>query len=125
MINELQNKEILTLAAQGARPAEIAEALGAEEAMVNLVLSAHNQASDRDITDEQLSLLRARAFSLAMQGEDLTVSARMTQYLIDRDRPKAGAQGSPITAINNAIILANERVAELAKEYAPVSNGKP
>ncbi len=46
---------------------------------------------DGDIDDEQLNTLRKHAFKLALQNEDLGVSAKMTRFLIERDKPKAVA----------------------------------
>lgn len=52
-----------------------------------------------------------------MQSEDIGVSARMTQYLIDRDKPVKQIGQSPIVMINNAILQANEQFKKLQEEY--------
>jgi len=119
MVNELINRQIVACREQGAAPEDIAAELGINVATVNLVLSAHGL-GDRDITDEQLVLLRQNAFELAMQKSDLSVSSRMTQYLIDRDKPRQEQHQTPLIVINNAIQSANEKLAELSKEYSNV-----
>lgn len=118
MICEHTNRQIVECAAQGAAAPDIANELGIDLATVNLVLAAHGKGSDRDITDEQLLLLRARAFNLAMQEEDKSVAFRATQYLIDRDKPKQQQTQSPMIVINNAIQEAHEKFAKLTSEYS-------
>lgn len=123
MVDDLTSRQILELAAQGTPREEIAVALSIEPALVNLVLSSHGQAaSERDIDDEQLSILRKHALKLALQNEDLGISAKMTRFLIERDKPKAVAQSSsPLANINQAIILAQGSSKKLMEEYFGVS----
>lgn len=117
MVDPLTSKQILSLFAQGSPAEEIASVLNIELPLVELTLTAH-QVGDRDITDEQLALLRGRAFSLALQNDDISVAARMTQYLIDRDKPAKPSSISPVIAINNAIIQANQNFEKLKEEYS-------
>lgn len=127
MVDDLTSRQILELAAQGTPREEISSALAVEPALVNLVLSSHGQAAaERDIDDEQLAVLRRQAYKLALQNEDLGVSAKMTRFLIERDKPKAVAQtASPLANINQAIILAQGSSKKLMEEYfGTTSNSK-
>jgi hypothetical protein len=109
----------MTLADQGASVEEISDHTGMNVAEVKLVLSAHNAAPDRDINDDELAFLRQKAVRLAMQDHDLNVAARMTQFLIERDKPRTQQVTSPIAAINKAIIIANDSFKSLLSDYAP------
>lgn len=117
MIDELQSRQILSLAAQGAPAAEIATSLNIEEALVKLVLARHNPSAERDIDDDQLAALRRHAYNLAIGSTDEAVQARLTMFLIERDKPKSDQRGSSITAINNALILANDSFKKLVEDY--------
>jgi len=121
MIGDLTQRQVLALAEQGASSTEIAETLEIEEAAVKLVLNANSagSAQDRDINDEQLAILRQKAFQLAVGAEDESVSARMTMFLIERDKPRLKEQTiSPFMQINNAIINGSARFDELARQYS-------
>ena len=120
MIGDLTSRQILALSNDGLSPAIIARELSIEEAFVRLVLAKHNAGTseDRDINDEQLKILRSEAYSLATGAEDEGVRAKMTMYLIDRDKPKRVEQISPITLINQAIIQAQAAYQEELKEIA-------
>lgn len=116
MVHELTNRQILAASSQGISPELIAKELDLDLATVNLVLAAHNQ-GDRDINDNQLAILRQNAFDLACQREDISVAARMTTFLIERDKPRSQVSASPMIVINNAIAAASQRFDELAKGY--------
>lgn len=124
MIGDLTQRQILALSSEGAPPDEIAAALEIEEAAVRLVLSAHNSApiansSDRDINDEQLAILRAKAYELATSAEDEGISLRATMFLIERDKPRLSVQSTnPIIQINQAISAGSGRFEELSKLYS-------
>jgi|SRR5579862_427354 len=109
MIHELAARQILALADQGSSVEEISLGLEIPVELVKLVLSRNATNADRDITDEQLVALRQRAYALAMQDECLPVSARMVEFLVERDKPREKVQVSPIVAINNALVVANEQ----------------
>lgn len=119
MVNDLTSKQIVELAAQGTPPAEIASVLSIEPAFVNLVLAAQgNTSAERDIDDQQLEVLRRHAFRLATQTDHLPVAAKMTRFLIERDKPRAATPTtSPIANINQAIILAQGKFHESIKSY--------
>lgn len=121
MTGEIINRQILALSVDGVNAEGISSDLGVPIEQVKLVLNAHNAGSsvDRDINDEQLANLRRNAYNLALGSEDEAVQARMTMYLMDRDKPKAlPSEHSGITAINKAIIIAKSSYDELMKEYA-------
>lgn len=109
----------MSLANDGASAAQIAKALEVEEPLVRAVLARNEvgEAIDRDINDAQLAALRQNAFQLAIAGENEAVRARMTMFLIERDKPRERREISPITAINKAIILANDQFKNLLSEY--------
>lgn len=120
MLDSIQTKQILALTAQGASPEDIASGLSVPPAEVNATLVLAGKASERDIDDAQLLLLRRRAFELAMQPGDLKVSSSMTQFLIERDKPRevqTGA-GNSITVINQAIQTGHEGFEKLKEKYA-------
>lgn len=116
---DLTARQICSLGEQGCTVEQISKELDVESALVKLILSRNNVsgASDRDITDEDLKLLRRKAVDLALGAEDESVQARMTMFLIERDRPAVRAPTSPLVAINQAIISANENFSRLLKEY--------
>lgn len=123
MIGEMTTRQIVALANDGAGVDEIATTLNIEVPLVKLALEGNNvdksSAPDRDITDDDLKLLRRHAMNLALSAENEAVQARMTMYLIDRDKPKVAEQtASPITLINNALITANKSMEALKAEYA-------
>jgi hypothetical protein len=121
MTGEIVNRQILALSLDGLSAEGIASDLCVPLEQVKLVLSAHKAGSDldRDINDEQLANLRRNAYNLAIQAEDEAVQARMTMYLLDRDKPKAQTDHrSGITAINNAIIIAKQEYDSLMADYA-------
>ena len=119
MLSDLTARQIISLADQGASSEEIAKSLELEPALVKLVMSRHEvgSASDRDIDDEQLSVLRKHAFNLAPAAGDEGIQARMTMFLLERDRPSGPKQVSSITAINQALILANGAFEKLSKDF--------
>lgn len=119
MIGELESRQILSLAGDGASPAEIAKGLGVEESLVRLVLSSHEvgNTADRDINDEQLEALRRHAYNLAIGSSEESIQAKMTMFLLERDKPSGGRNGNSITAINQALILANGAFEKLTKEF--------
>lgn len=118
LIDDLTARQILALKSQGAGDKEIADTLGIEEPLVALTLSRYENNSDRDIDDAQLAALRQRAVTLAMQESDLTVAARMTQFLIERDKPsKRDTQVSSITQINQQILASREAFEKLAESF--------
>lgn len=120
MLGSVEQRMVLSLAAQGSGAEVIAAELGYAIEDVKLVLNAYKGGSeeDRDITDTQLATLRMRAYTLALQDSDLGVSARMTQFLIERDKPKNKEQtASPMVLINNAIVGVRERFDKLKDAY--------
>jgi hypothetical protein len=120
MIGELSSRQILALSNEGCAADVISKELKIEESLVRLVLSAHKGGSqdDRDINDAQLALLRSRALGLALGAEDETVAAKMTMFLIERDRPrKVEHTGPNIGQINMAISVAREKFLELSDKY--------
>lgn len=121
IVGENSSRQIVALARQGMGAEDIARELELEVGAVKLVLGANNVGSelDRDINDEQLIELRNRAFLLAMQDADIGVSARMTMFLIERDKPRKTNDGSSISiqTINQAILAANTSFSDLAKDY--------
>jgi len=120
MVPELVSRQILALASQGSGVSEIASSLGIEEPFVKLVLERHAEvdAVDRDINDDELKALRHHAFRLATEANDETVQARLTMFLIERDKPSKERGGSSILAINKALVLANDSFQNLVKDYA-------
>ncbi len=67
--------------------------------------------------------LRRHAVELAFQANDEGVQMKMTQWLIERDKPrKTEVTISPILAINQAIITARGTFADLAREYTVNEN---
>lgn len=119
MLNENTVSQIISLANQGADAEEISKELVVDKALVKLTLRANKVGTedDRDINDAQLMLLRKRAFDLCFV-EDAAVSSRMTQFLIERDKPRdKGNTGVNFTAINNALIVAQEEFAKLQASY--------
>ena len=119
MLNDLSVNQIVSLSRQGAAAPEIAAELGLEEELVKLALRANKIGSieDRDISDAQLTMLRKQAYSLAF-NDDPTIAMRMTQFLIERDKPRIMERsGSLVGAINNAIILANGEFEKLKELY--------
>lgn len=122
MLNDLTTRQIVELAGQGTPAEEIASTLSVDLALVKLVLSRNDlgSAQDRDINDSQLSQLRAHAFWLATQAADIPVAAKMTRFLLERDKPRvtSGASGaSPITQVNIAIAAAQENFKKLTAAY--------
>lgn len=118
-MGELSIEQVLSLSRDGLGAPEIAKELSLPEERVKLVLSRHNAGSnaDRDIDDEDLTRLRAHALALALGAENEAVQAKMTMYLIDRDKPRTKAEEpSNILAINQAIFLAQSRFKDLIKE---------
>lgn len=121
MLGSVEQRMVLSLAAQGSGAETISAELGYALEDVKLVLNAYKSGAeeDRDITDTQLSTLRMRAYTLALQDSDLGVSARMTQFLIERDKPKEKQQTvSPLVMINNAIVGVRERFDQLKDIYS-------
>lgn len=122
MIGELTTRQILALSNEGLDAARIAQELAVELPMVKLVLAAHDpgpRSNDRDIDDNGLNLLRQRALALALNSENEAVSARMIEFLIERDKPKKTVADSPnIGAINVAILNGRGAFNKLIDEYS-------
>lgn len=120
MVDELTSRQIIRLSEQGAPAEEIASTLSLELPFVKLVLSSNSQGSDvdRDINDDQLKRLRDHAFHLAVGADDEAVQARMTQFLIERDKPRERAPMNPIIAINQALIQANDSFKQMTEKFS-------
>jgi len=123
MVGELETKQIASLLAQGATCEQIAGELGFELAFVKLIAARQgSETPDRDITDDDLAILRRHAFQLALGADDDATQARMTMFLLERDKPSKNAPASnPIALINNAIINANGAFEKLVASM----NGSP
>lgn len=118
MIGEMQIRQICALVKDGMTPEQIASSLDIDVALVKLAVARNGQDGDRDIDDETLKTLRSHAVALALHAEDEAVQARMTQYLIDRDKPRqVQATLNPITLINQALVMANGKFDELVQRY--------
>lgn len=112
MLGELEQRQIAALIREGVPDDEIARQMDIEPALVKLVASKNG--ADRDIDDDQLAILRKHAFNLALGASDDSTQARMTMFLLERDRPsKKSSEASPIALINNAIIAANDAFEKL------------
>lgn len=122
MIGENTTRQIAALAEQGCTSAAIAESLGVEEAYVKLVMQRNEVGNDRDIDDTQLASLRKHAFNLAVAAENEGIQARMTMFLIERDKPKEKKDVSPIMLINQAIVAARTDFDKLKESFQ--SNGQ-
>lgn len=108
MVSELLSRQIVALSRDGASAEEIATSAGISIELVKLVLARHNQIGDADITEEDLANLRAHALGLALNADDLSIQAKMTQWLIERARPTKSEQTvSPIMLVNQALIAMN------------------
>lgn len=119
MIGELQTRQIVALLKDGMTVEQIAESCQLDPCLVKLVVARNSQDGDRDITDDDLKNLRRHAVELAMGADDQSVQARMTQWLIERDRPRKQEQAiNPIMAINQAIITSMEQYKELSKSFS-------
>lgn len=121
LIGNVETAQILGLFADGMNSSDISRELNIGEDLVKLVLSAQNGTAvtaDRDITEEQLKLLRNRCYNLAF-SEDDTVSLRACMFLIERDKPKtANVIGSNITILNQAILTAREGFNKMKEVYS-------
>ena len=122
MLNDLTTRQIVELAGQGVNAEEIATTLSVELPLVKLVLNRNElgSAQDRDIDDAQLSQLRGHAFWLATQSADISVAAKMTRFLLERDKPRTSSNASgasPITQVNIAIAAAQENFKKLTAAY--------
>lgn len=117
MICDSLIKQALSLQRQGASDEEISKELELDLSVVKGVLVRNG--IDRDINDEQLGDLRRRAYHLAMFSEHDAVSARMVEFLIERDKPRQKEQPlqSSITLIQNAIISAQQKSQNVLTEY--------
>ena len=119
MLGELQTRQIVSLLADGMAPDQIASSLELDVALVKLVAARHNQGEDRDITDQDLAALRAHAVSLALGAENEAVQAKMTMFLIERDKPKKqNTVINPVVLVNQAIRQANGIFNELSQAYS-------
>lgn len=119
MIGELQTRQILALIKDGCTPEQVAESMNVDPALIKLIVARNSQDGDRDITDEDLRTLRRHAFDLATSAEDESIQAKMTQWLIERDKPKSKEVTiNPILAINQAILASRQSFNELLKEYS-------
>jgi hypothetical protein len=118
MLGELEQLSIRTLLAQGAKVEDIASEMGIEVALVKLVGAREELVEDRDITDQELQYLRKHAYNLATGADSHEVQARMTQFLLERDRPsKKEASVNIIAQINQNLAQGTSRFEELAKVY--------
>ncbi len=122
MIDELSSRQIISLSREGMSAEDISNALGIDVPSVKLVMNANSAGTkeDRDINDDELTLLRQKAVQLALYSADDNVSAKMTCFLIERDKPRKSApevSGTNLTLINNAIIQSKKRFAQLASAY--------
>jgi hypothetical protein len=121
MIGELQTRQILALVKDGMPIEQIAHSLDIDPALIKLAVARNSQDGDRDITDEDLARLRAHAVSLALNADNEAVQAKMTMYLIDRDKPKnSNVTINPILMVNQAIKEAHASFHDLVKEYTDV-----
>lgn len=121
MINELTTRQIAKALRDGASAEEVSEAFGVELAMVKLVAVKNEVGNvvDRDIDDDQLSVLRKHAYQLALGAADDATQARVTMFLLERDKPsKKASEGSPLMRINQAIMASNEAFSKLCKEMS-------
>lgn len=116
----------MALVKDGMAVEDIANSINVDPALVKLVVARNSQDGDRDITDEDLKTLRRHAVDLALSAEDEAVQARMTQWLIERDKPKQkDVSINPILAINQAIIASTQQFHELTKAYSAESAPVP
>lgn len=119
-VTESDASSIAALAAQGASAGEIAVELGIEESLVRLTLRAQGAGteSDRDINDAQLAVIRKRLYNFAAFNDDPGIASKVGMFLLERDRPRGNvSSGNTITAINNAIIVANTEFEKLKTAY--------
>lgn len=124
-VHDLVARQVLALSSQGFKPDAIAGELEIGEEIVRSVLSVNKAGAveDRDIDDAQLKRLRAHAFDLATMANDEGVQAKLTMFLLERDRPAKPAitsTGINPVQINIAIQQANDRMAELLKAHTAV-----
>jgi len=127
-VHDLVARQILALSAQGFNPPAIAGELVVDEAVVRSVLSVNGAGAkeDRDIDDAQLKRLRAHAFDLATMANDEGVQAKLTMFLLERDKPaKLPTQSTGINPvqINIAIQQANDKMAQLLQAHSIPVNG--
>lgn len=121
LVSENTTRAILSLAAEGLEARAISTELGVEPEVVKLTLSAHKAGteSDRDINDDELSLIRKKLVDLALYSGDEAIQARVGMFLVERDKPRK-ADTPPVSSIqqiNIAIQTAAERFADLKKQY--------
>lgn len=123
MVSEITARQIGSLLGDGASVADVAEEFGLEPSVVRLIGERMNvakgQSGDRDITDADLVSLRKKALDLALSAESQEVQARMTMFLLERDKPskKDQGQGNMIAQINQIILQGNEKYDNLVKGY--------
>lgn len=124
MIGEMTSRQIVALANEGLDCGSIARELNVEVSLVKLVLSANlpqDSSPERDLDDNDLVELRHNAKRLALCAEDESVQARMTMFLIERDKPRKIADSGPnIGNINIAIMQSREKFMELTEKYAKI-----
>jgi hypothetical protein len=118
VIGELESRQIAAWLSGGCSPEDIARELGVDIALVKLVGAKNELVADRDISDEELGILRKHAFALAVSAESQEVQAKMTTFLLERDRPsKKEAAVNIITQINQGLASANAKYDEMIKLY--------
>lgn len=120
MITELANNQIIALSREGLTSSEIAKETNLPEELVKLSLRSNNSGTeaDRDISDADLALLRKNALHLALNSDNDAVKAKLTMFLIERDKPRLNnAPVTNIQVINQQIERANNRFAEMEKVY--------
>jgi len=126
--------QILNYGAQGASVGEIAGELGVGEEVVKLVLQSKggvsaDNANDRDITDDELKLLRRRGVDIALQSENEIVAASLIKFFIERDKPVK--QAPPPTPVNHHMHIhsivqrSNEQFKSYLTSYGPTNNANP
>lgn len=117
----MEQRQILALIDQGATADEVSRTLEIPLETVKLVCASNEAGAvgDRDITDEDLVLIRKRLKSIAIYGADDGVASRVGMFLLERDKPRVKEEKmTNLTLINQAIIQANQSVKELEEEYA-------
>jgi hypothetical protein len=117
ILGELQTRQIAALHADGMTIEQISSSLDLAPELVKLAVARNSNDGDRDITEEDLRRLRSHAVALALGADNEGVQARMTQWLIERDKPKVSANVSPVLMINQALVAMQQNYGDLLKSY--------
>lgn len=121
MLGEHSTRQILALAEQNISAEVISRELDLPLEQVKLTLRANKKGTetDRDITDDQLALLRQRVFQLATTSSDESVALKAATFLIERDKPVKvqDTSGVNLTLIQQAIIQAQSGFDALRSKY--------